>query len=65
MSPTNGLDYVYVVTRNGRRIEPNNYVSKSLASNRFKSILSQVKEWDPKTKNNIEIIRTNEPHLIR
>jgi len=65
MSPTNGLDYVYVVARNGRRVEPNNYTSKESASNRFRTLLSQVREWDPKTKNNIEILKTNEPHLIR
>tara|TARA_B100000902_G_C27310585_1_gene918164 strand:+ start:2429 stop:2626 length:198 start_codon:yes stop_codon:yes gene_type:complete len=65
MSPANGLDYVYVVTRNGRRVEPHNYTSKKLASDRFKSLLDQVKSWDPKTKNNVEIVKTTEPHRIR
>jgi len=65
MSSTNGLDYVYVLTRNGRRVEPNNYTSKKLASERFQSLLNQVKTWDPKTKNNIEIVKTTQPHRIR
>ena len=59
------LDPVYVVTRNGRRADYRNFLSKSDATPTAKALISMVNEWDPNRENRIEIIKTTTPHRIR
>ena len=59
------LDPVYVVTRNGRRADSKNFISKSAAHRRAKSLISMVKEFDPSRTNEIDVIKTTSPHKVR
>jgi len=56
---------VYVLTRNGRRADPNNYLDKQDASYRFSKLVEQVSKYDVPSQNLIKIVRTSTPHLIR
>ena len=60
------IDPVYVVTRDGRRVEPNNYVKKSEAIERSKSLIKMIKEFDNSFRPNVvSIKKTTSPHYIR
>ncbi|MDA1237326.1 MAG: hypothetical protein O3A15_00070 [Proteobacteria bacterium] len=60
------VDPVYVVTRDGRRVEPTNYVKKSEAVERSKSLIKMVKEFDKSfCPNIVSIKKTTSPHYIR
>jgi hypothetical protein len=60
------IDPVYVVTRDGRRVESTNYLKKSEAVERSKSLIKMVKEFDNSFRPNIiSIKKTTSPHYIR
>lgn len=63
---SNSLDTVYVVTRDGRRVEPNNYLSFQEANDRASKLIEVIKKWDKSNlKNLVKIVKTNRPHIIR
>ena len=55
---------VYVVTRRGRRIEPDNYQEKEDAQARAQQLFDQLKEWKDPDRNKISVIETEAPHKI-
>lgn len=57
--------YVYVVTRNKRRIEEVNYTSKSSADHRAQALIEALKEWDPQDVKNVSVVKTQKPKQIR
>jgi hypothetical protein len=57
-------DNVYVVTRQGRRIEPDNYREKGEAQARAQQLFDQLKEWKDPDRNKISIVKTATPHKI-
>ena len=59
------LDPVYVITRNGRRADPTNFLSKQAATPTAKALIAMVKKWDPNRENHIDITKTTTPHRIR
>jgi len=56
---------VYVLTRNGRRADPGIYNNKSQAEARFYQLVASVNKSDPSSKNEIKIVKTSTPYLIR
>ena len=48
--------YVYVVTRNKRRVEEKNYSNLKDAEDRASSLRSALKEWDPKDVKKLSLI---------
>lgn len=61
------IDPVYVVTRGSRRVEPQNYTSKELASKRALSLIDMIQKWDKPSlsQNSIKIVKTTKPHTIK
>ena len=57
--------YVYVVTRNKRRVEEKNYSNLKDAEDRASSLRSALKEWDPKDVKNVLVSKTKKPNQIR
>lgn len=56
---------VYVVTRNTRRIEEQNYNTKEKAEVRAAQLVEVLKKWkDPDIKR-VKVIETNTPRKIR
>tara|TARA_B100001027_G_scaffold85015_1_gene58207 strand:- start:502 stop:696 length:195 start_codon:yes stop_codon:yes gene_type:complete len=56
---------VYVVTRNTRRIEEQNYNTKEKAEVRAAQLVEVLKKWrDPDLKR-VKVIETNTPRKIR
>ena len=56
---------VYVVTRNGRRIEETNYDAKEEAKERQKILIKTLKKWrDPDAKK-VKIQKTSLPRKIK
>ena len=56
---------VYVVTRNTRRIEEQNYDTKEKAEVRASQLVEVLKKWrDPDLKR-VKVIETNTPRKIR
>ena len=56
---------VYVVTRNTRRIEEQNYDTKEKAEVRAAQLVEVLKKWrDPDLKR-VKVIETNTPRKIR
>ena len=56
---------VYVVTRNTRRIEEQNYDTKEKAEVRAAQLVEVLKKWrDPDVKR-VKVIETNTPRKIR
>jgi hypothetical protein len=56
---------VYVVTRNTRRIEDQNYDTKEKAEVRAAQLVEVLKKWrDPDVKR-VKVITTNTPRKIR
>lgn len=65
MEPTS-LDTVYVVTKDGRRVEPNNYLSSEEAKDRASKLIQVIKTWDKSNLSNlVKVVKTNRPHIIR
>ena len=59
------IDPVYVVTRDGRRADPYNFLSKADAVELSRKLSDMVRKWDPKGDNKIEVKKTTSPHRIR
>ncbi|MAG59319.1 hypothetical protein CMO96_00825 [Candidatus Woesebacteria bacterium] len=55
---------VYVVTRNGRRIEEDNYFGEQQAKERAQALIKMLKEWDDDDKGSVDVIRTSQPYKI-
>ena len=56
---------VYVVTRNTRRIEEQNYDTKEKAEVRAAQLVEVLKKWrDPDVKR-VRVVETNTPRKIR
>jgi hypothetical protein len=58
-------EYVYVVTRNKRRIESQNYTSLSQAEQRAASLRTALKQFDPKDVKKVDVVKTKKPKQIR
>ena len=58
-------DKVYVVTRGGRRVEPDNYIEKQEAQRRAQQLFDQLKYWNDPDRNKIRVMQTETPHKIR
>lgn len=56
---------VYVVTRQGRRIEENNYSTHAEAKARAARLREVLLEWDPSSVNSVSITKTDKPKRIR
>jgi|13_taG_2_1085334.scaffolds.fasta_scaffold45994_3 hypothetical protein len=56
---------VYVVTRNSRRIEENNYSSKEDAENRAEKLVQVLKKWKDPDQKRVRVVETNNPLRIR
>jgi len=61
----NESSFVYVVTRNKRRIEDKNYSYKSDAEFRLEQLKKSLKIYDPLDIKNIDIVKTKKPNQIR
>jgi hypothetical protein len=57
-------DAVYVITRNGRRVEDTNYKVKHEAEYRANSLHEMVKKYDHTSVGKIDIIYTSKPYKI-
>ena len=55
---------VYIVTRQGRRVEGHNYKTEKAAQYRASQLLEMVKEWSPKEKGSISIVFTHNPAKV-
>lgn len=58
-------EYVYVVTRNKRRVESQNYSSLSQAEQRAASLIAALKQFDPKDVKKVDVVKTKKPKQIR
>ena len=56
---------VYVVTRNSRRIEENNYLSKEDAEVRASKLVQVLKKWKDPDQKRVKVIETDNPSRIR
>lgn len=56
---------VYVVTRNSRRIEEQNYASKEDAESRAKQLVSMLQRWKDPDQNKVRVVKTDRPTKIR
>jgi hypothetical protein len=57
-------DNVYVVTRDGRRIESKNYSSKADAEYRAEILVNMLKQWDQTTMHKVALIYTSSPEKV-
>jgi hypothetical protein len=55
---------VYVVTRRGRRVEPDNYQIKEEAQVRAQQLFDQLKEWKDPDRNKVNVVQTSAPNKI-
>ncbi len=55
---------VYVVTRNNRRIEPENYFSEGAAKDRASALIKMLKKWNDPDKSKVEVVRTAQPFKV-
>ena len=56
---------VFVVTRNGRRIEDVNYETRQLAKERMDSLAAVLKKWRDPDLRRLSIVKTSEPKRVR
>jgi len=56
---------VYVVTRNSRRIEDVNYLSKEDAQARSEKLVEMLKQWKDPDLKKVKIVETSSPSKIR
>ncbi len=56
---------VYVVTRDGRRIEDENYTNHNDAKARAQILKAVLTEWDPSAVSSVSIVKTDKPKRIR
>ena len=55
---------VYVVTRNGRRIESDNYFSEGAAKDRASALRKMLKKFNDPDKTRVEVVRTTQPYKV-
>lgn len=60
----NKKDMVYVVTRRGRRVEPQNYSSEEPAKERAAQLVELLKKCSPNCANKVSIVKTRTPNTI-
>ena len=59
-------DFVYVVTRGGRRVEPENYLNLKQAQDRANKLINTIKSFDkPCSENIVKVVKTGTPHRVR
>lgn len=56
---------VYVVTRNSRRIEENNYATKEEAQARSEQLVAVLKQWKDPDQKKVRVVATENPKKIR
>jgi hypothetical protein len=56
---------VYVVTRNSRRIEDVNYLSREDAQARSEKLVEMLKQWKDPDLKKVKIVETSSPSKIR
>lgn len=56
---------VYVVTRNSRRIEDRNYISKEDAEVRAEQLVAMLKRWKDPDQRRVKVVETSSPSKIR
>jgi hypothetical protein len=56
---------VYVVTRNSRRIEEENYSSRDEAQERAENLVKVLKKWKDPDQNRVKVVETATPAKIR
>lgn len=61
---TINTEYVYVVTRNKRRVEPESYKTIEEAQARVESLIKTLKKWNDPDVNKVSFIKTKHPHTI-
>jgi hypothetical protein len=62
----NTLDPVFVITRGGRRADPENFLSHEKAKVRASSLINAIQKWEKlNTRNEVKIVKTTYPHRIR
>tara|TARA_Y100000361_G_C11159602_1_gene346302 strand:+ start:1751 stop:1966 length:216 start_codon:yes stop_codon:yes gene_type:complete len=55
----------FVVTRDGRRVEEDNYKSKDDAEIRAEKLIAMIKKYSPHETQSVCIVHTSEPKRIR
>lgn len=55
---------VFVVTRRGRRVEPQNYITIEEAQVRANCLKVLLKQWSPSCVDKVGIIHTSTPNTI-
>ncbi len=61
---TINTEYVYVVTRNKRRVEPESYKTIEEAQVRVESLINTLKKWNDPDVNKVSFVKTKHPHTI-
>lgn len=56
---------VYVVTRNSRRIEDVNYLSREDAQVRSDKLVEMLKTWKDPDQRKVKVVETSSPSKIR
>ena len=56
---------VYVVTRNSRRVERENYSSSESASARAQALRRILKKWSDPDASRVSVVKTAKPNQIR
>ena len=56
---------VYVVTRNSRRIEDRNYLSREDAEVRAQALVDTLKQWKDPDLKKVKVVETSKPAKIR
>lgn len=64
MKSKNKAREVYVVTRNGRRIEPDNYFSEGAAKERAYALRKMLKKWNDSDNMKVEVVKTAKPYKV-
>ena len=62
--PRKKYDIFYVVTRNGRRIEEEDYWTFFQAAERANSLRKCLRKWGDKDAKRVDIIKTQDPQSI-
>jgi len=65
MTKTKSQKYVYVVTRNRRRIESVNYDKEADAEVRAEKLREVLKTFDSSDVKKVKVVKTNNPYSIR
>lgn len=60
----NKKDMVYVVTRQGRRVEPENYTDEEAAKDRAARLIELLKKCSPQCASKVRIVKTRNPNTI-